>query len=113
MTNQKRIATSFGINIDEWTEEKRRIERFYKKFFNHIVDWSKISLPIKKEGMNRLEIIFHDITEDDAFNAYAKQFGKDSVWKYCDSINKIICEQQERPLGNYAICHMGGDEPDM
>lgn len=102
-----------GIKADQWIEEKRRIEKFYKKFFNRTIDWSKISVPFKKEGMNRLEVIFSDITEDEIFNAYAKQFGKDSVWKYCESITKIIQIQQERSEGDYAICHAGGDEPDM
>jgi hypothetical protein len=102
-----------GVKADQWTEEKRRIEKFYKKFFNRTIDWSKIILPIKKDGVNRLEVIFSDITEDEIFKAYAKQFGKDSVWKYCESITKIIQIQQERPEGNYAICHVGGDEPDM
>ena len=103
----------FGIKADQWTEEKRRIEKFYKKFFDRTIDWSKISLPTKKEGMNKLEVIFSDITEDEIYNAYAKQFGKDSVWKYCDKIAKMIQIQQERPDGDYAICHVGGDEPDM
>ena len=103
----------FGIKADQWVEEKRRIERFYKKFFNRSIDWSKVSVPIKKEGMNCLEVIFSDITEDDAFNAYAKEFGKDKVWKYYDSITKSIKLQQERPEGDYAISHIGGDEPDM
>ncbi len=103
----------FRIKADQWTEEKRRIEKFYKKFFNRIIDWSKIAVPFKKEGMNRLEVIFSDITEDDAFNAYAKQFGKDAVYKTYDSITKAIKEQQKRPEGNYSITHVGGGEPDM
>ncbi|MBU0611990.1 hypothetical protein KKB58_00990 [Patescibacteria group bacterium] len=103
----------FGIKADQWVEEKRRIERFYKKFFNRTVDWLKISMPVKKEGMNRLEVIFSDITEDDVFNAYAKQFRKDSVWKYYNSITKAIREQQLRPEGDYVISHVGGDEPDI
>ena len=63
--------------------------------------------------MKRLEVIFSDITEDDAFNAYAKQFGKDKVWKYYDSITSSIKEQQARPEDDYAVCHVGGDEADM
>src|SRR3989338_3482313 len=103
----------FGVKVDVWTEEKRRIEKFYKKFFNRDVDWSKVSLPVKSGKMSRLDFIFSDITEDDALTAYAKQFGKDSVWKAWDSINKTIMTEQERPAGDYPYAHVGGDEPDM
>ena len=102
-----------GVKVDQWIEEKKRVEKFYKKFFSRMVDWSKFSLPVKKDNMNRLEIIFSDITEDDAFNTYAKKFGKDSVWKYYGSITKSIREQQARPANDYAISHVGGDEPDL
>jgi len=102
----------FGVTVDPWTEEKRRIERFYRKFFNREVDWAKISLPAKR-GMNRLEVIFSEITEDEVFAAYAKKFGSNAVWKYYDSITSSIAEQQARPVGDYAFCHIGGDEADM
>ncbi|MCE9585390.1 hypothetical protein K8Q94_02090 [Candidatus Nomurabacteria bacterium] len=102
-----------GVKVDHWTEEKRKIEIFYKKFFNRQVDWTKLSLPVKTEKMSRLEVIFSDITEDQALEAYAKKFGKDAVWKYYDSITDAIREQQARPEGDYPMCHVGGDEPDM
>ena len=102
----------FGIVIDPWAEEKRRIEVFYKKFFDLIIDWSLISVPIKGI-MNRLDVAFGTITEDQYFEAYAKKFGKDNVWKYYNSITNAIHEQQIRPAGNYAYCHIGGDEPDF
>jgi hypothetical protein len=35
----------FGIKIDPWTEEKRRIEVFYKKFFNLLIFKMDDSLP--------------------------------------------------------------------
>lgn len=102
-----------GVKADPWTEEKRRIEVFYKKFFSHTIDWLKFSLPVKNEKMNRLDFSFSDITEDQYFEAYAEKFGKDTVWKYYNSITKTIKEQQVRPIGNYAYCHVGGDEPDL
>ena len=102
-----------GIKVDQWIEEKRRIEVFYKKFFNRTIDWSKFSVPVKKEGMNRLEVIFSDITEDDIFNAYANKFGEDKVWKYYDSITNSIKGQQARPAVNYAFSHVGGYELDL
>lgn len=99
---------------DIWAEEKKRIEEFYLKFFNREVIWSKIVIPvIKKAGMNRLEVIFSDINEDEAFSAYVKKFGVNAVWKYYDSITGAIHEQQERPAGDYAFYHVGGDEADM
>jgi len=102
-----------GVKVDQWTEEKRRIEKFYKKFFNQSIDWTKFSLPVKNEKMNRLDFSFLDITEDKYFEAYAEKFGKDAVWKYYNSITEAIKEQQERPIGDYPYCHVGGDEPDL
>jgi hypothetical protein len=110
---EKFCAEILGVVVDEWTEEKKRIERFYKKFFNRVVDWSVITLPAKKDGMNRLEVVFSDITEDAIFAAYAKKFSVNAVWKYYGSITDSIAEQQARPTGAYAFCHVGGDEADM
>ena len=102
-----------GVNVDQWIEEKKRIEVFYKKFFSRTIDWSKFSLPVKNEKMNRLDFSFSDITDDQYFEAYAKKFGKDAVWKYYNSITEAIKEQQARPTGDYPYCHVGGDEPDL
>jgi hypothetical protein len=55
---EKFCAEVLGIKADQWAEEKRRIEKFYKKFFNRMIAWSTISLPVKTNGMNRLEVIF-------------------------------------------------------
>jgi len=102
----------FGIEIDPWTEEKRRIEVFYKKFFGVTIDWSLISVPVMGK-MKRLDVVFPTITDDQYFEAYAKKFGKDAVWKNYNSITGSIREQQTRPVNNYAYCHAGGDEPDI
>ncbi|MBI2631027.1 hypothetical protein HYW73_02320 [Candidatus Nomurabacteria bacterium] len=103
----------FAIKVDLWAQEKKRIENFYRKFFNRAIDWTKITLPAKKDGMNRLEVVFADITEDAILAAYAKKFGTNAVWKYYDSITNSIREQQARPDGDYAFCHVGGDEADL
>ncbi len=103
----------FGSNTDPWLSEKRKIEKFYKKFFNRTIDWSVFSLPKKTDRMNRLEVSFADLTEDQIFSAYAKKIGENSVWKYYESISKAIESQQERPAGDYAFCHVGGEEPDL
>lgn len=112
---EKFCSEVLGVNVDPWVEEKRRIEKFYRKFFNIKVlwRWSEISPPASTEAMKRLEVIFPDITDDDAFTAYAEEFGQDAVWKYYQSITQSIASQQERPKGPYAFAHVGGDEPDM
>lgn len=103
----------FGVTVNQWAEEKKRIERFYQKFFNRKIDWNKIAVPAKQEGMNRLEVVFSDITEDEALDAYEKQFGTNNVRKYYNSITSSIAEQQARPASDYIFCHVGGDEADM
>lgn len=102
-----------GVKVDQWVEEKRRIEKFYKKFFNRTIYWTKFSLSMKNEKMNHLDFSFSDITEDQYFEAYAQKFGKDAIWKYYNSITEAIKEQQTRPTGDYPYCHVGGDEPDL
>src|SRR3989344_5237145 len=109
---EKFCAEILGVEVDPWTEEKRRIEKFYRKFFSRAVDWSKVAVPAKQAGMNRLEVVVLDITEDVAFAAYGTKFGVNAVYKYYDSITGSIGTQQERPAGDYAFCHVGGDEPD-
>jgi hypothetical protein len=106
------ISKLLAIPIDPWSDQKKKIERFYKSVFSFTIDWSKIMVPRKVEGFDSLEYVSRKLTEDDIFNAYAKKFGKDSVWKYCDNIHKVIKEQQERPSGDYFFSHRGGIEPD-
>ncbi len=103
----------FGIKANQWTEEKKRIEVFYKKFFGRTIDWTKVTLPEKVDAFKRIEYIFADITCNQVFEAYAKKFGKDSVWKAWQSIDQAIKEQQNRPAGDRVIAHIGGLEPDM
>lgn len=114
----KRITKKFlGLvntkKNDPWSDQKKKVERFYKSIFNFTIDWSKVKLPVKVAGFDYLEYVLPKLTEDDIFNAYAKKFGKDKVWKYCDNIHKAIKEQQSRPSENYTFSHRGGIEPDV
>lgn len=106
------VSKLLGIPLDPWADQKKKIERFYKSIFNFNIDWSKIMIYQKVEGFDSLEYVSRKLTEDDIFNAYAKKFGKDSVWKYCDNIHKVIKEQQVRQSGDYSFSHRGGIEPD-
>ncbi|HUC88549.1 MAG TPA: hypothetical protein VMR49_00775 [Candidatus Paceibacterota bacterium] len=109
----KIVSELLAVPIDPWADQKKKIERFYKSIFNLTIDWSAVPLPTKVEGFDFLEYMAIKLTEDDIFNAYAKKFGKDAVWKYYDNIHKAIKEQQSRPNKNYIFCHRGGIEPDV
>lgn len=105
---------------DLWLEERKKIETFYKKLFNLTVDWSRVSMPKpdKENGMNRIEYISGNITEDQALKVYANTFGENSVWVYPwmlyeKSIIELVKEKQARPTGDYVISHRGGNEPDV
>lgn len=106
------VSKLLGIPLDPWSDQKKKIDRFYKSIFSFTIDWSKIMIYQKIEGFDSLEYVSHKLTEDDIFNAYAKKFGKDSVWKYCDNIHKVIKEQQVGQSGDYSFSHRGGIEPD-
>lgn len=97
-----------------WAEEKLKIEKFYKEYFNRTVDWSMIALPAKSDLFKKIEYIFADITEDQILEAYAKKFGRDKVYlKLMKSVTNAIREQQDRPAGNRIFAHVGGIEVDM
>ncbi len=107
-------AEILGVEADPWIVEKRRIEKFYEILLGRRINWKEFSLPPKNDKMRRLEVIFWDVSEDEIFTAYARKFGKDSVWKhYSNGIAKSICKQQKRSEGNYAFSHVGGSNPDM
>lgn len=113
---QKKMKKLFGFEIelpiDTWEEQKQQISKFYLECFNITVDWVIVVIPTAVVGFKRLELILADLTEDQIFDAYAKKFGKDKVWKAYDSIRNAIKEQQDRPKGDYVLLHRGGLEPD-
>lgn len=108
----KIVSELMAIPLDLWSDQKKKIDRFYKSIFSFTIDWSKIMIYQKVEGFDSLEYVSCKLTEDDIFNAYAKKFGKDSVWKYYDNIHKVIKEQQTRQSDDYSFSHRGGIEPD-
>ena len=102
-----------NIKSDPWKREKEKISKFTREVLGIEVDWTKVVIPTTDiPGMSYLEYIPASLSEDQLFALYAKQFGKDKVWKYYDSITKAIKEQQARPAGDYSMLHRGGDEPD-
>jgi len=111
----------FSISIDPWVEENRKISHFYKTCFNENKwknpNWEQVTISTADEKFKRLEFIFVEtMTEDDALDAYALRFGKDKVWKeWNDLLVKVIDREtvQARPKQNYAMIHVGGDEPDL
>lgn len=96
-----------------WAEEKLKIEKFYKEYFNRTIDWSLVILPAKSDLFKKIEYIFADITEDQILKAYAKKFGKDKMYLAWESVTSAIAEQQARPVGNRVFAHVGGLEPDL
>lgn len=102
-----------------WFEEKAKISNFYRICFKKkswIPNWEKVTIPTIEGNLKRPEFIFGEMTVQGAFNAYADFFGKDKVWKaWNESLTKVIdtTSVQPRPGGNYAILHVGGDEPDL
>lgn len=109
----------FGISIDPWSEEKAKISHFYKTCFKNKKwknpDWEHVMIPNEKDNLKHLEFIFLEMTEQEAFNAYADYFEKDKIWKFWDDITKNINTEtiQQRPKQNYPMLHVGGDEPDL
>jgi hypothetical protein len=113
----------FSIPIDPWFEEKRKISHFYKTCFTDNKwknpNWEQVTIPSNKgkEYLKRPEFIFIEtMTEDDALDAYALRFGKDNVWTaWNEKLAKVIDRGtiQPRPAKNYAMLHVGGDEPDL
>ena len=93
------------------------VDKVVREIFGIKVDWKGIAIPTGPAEFKHLELILKELTEDQIYNAYAKKFGKDKVWKYYDSISKTINRDKGgealRPKGNYLILHLGGDEPDV
>ena len=96
-----------------WTEEKLKIKKFYKEYFNRTINWSFGVLPAQSDLFKKIEYIFADITEDQILEAYAKKFGRDKMYLAWESITNAIKEQQYRPLGDRVFVHVGGLEPDL
>lgn len=110
---QKILGLAGKKEKDLWFEEKMKIEKFYKEYFNRTIDWSMFVLPAKSDIFKKIEYIFADITEDQILEAYAKKFGRDKMYLEWKSVTNAIKEQQSRPIGNRVFAHVGGIEVDM
>lgn len=111
---KKRCTCGTLFNWNEYIAmEKEKIEKFYTEFFNRTVNWDKVNIDPRYTTMNhfqlfRPEYIFKDIDVDEVIGAYAKQFGKNSVYAdYDEGICANIKMQQKRPRKDYVIFHKG------
>lgn len=101
-----------------WSEEKAKISNFYNTCFKKkswISNWEQIKIPTVNNNLKHLEFIFPKMTVREAFDAYADYFGKDKIGKDWEDIVKTIDPEtvQPRPRQNYAMLHVGDDEPDL
>ncbi len=104
----------FGIVSDPWKREKEKNTKFWKECFGIDIPWEKLNISNTNSEFKFVEFIPESITAQKVFDIYEKRFGKDKVYNYYaeKGIDKNIKIQQERPKGDYVICHLGGEEPD-
>lgn len=106
-------------NSDPWVGEKVKIEKFYRVCFGKkwVLNWSEVKFPAVIGNLKRPEFIFPEMNKviDVAFDAYAKRFGQDKVWKAWKKIAEAMNYEtvQPRPGQSYVMLHVGGDEPDL
>ena len=116
---KKKLLEVFSVEevFDLWSEEKTKITNFYRTCFGDkwILNWGEVKFPEVNGNIKRPEFIFPNMTEQEAFDAYADHFGKDKVWKAWNNITEAIKREsvQKRPTQNYIVLHIGGDEPDL
>lgn len=118
---QKILGLVDRKKVSLWDEEKAKISNFYKTCFKNkswIPNWEQVTIPTSNDSLKRLEFIFPKMTVQEAFNAYADCFDcffKNKTWKAWEEITKAINPEtvQPRPGENYAMLHVGGDEPDL
>ncbi len=110
----KIVAKLLAIEIDPWADQKKKIERFYKSNFNHIIDWSTTTLPEYDKKFPRLEYVHAGFNCKRYITAYKKKFGDDKVSSnsYSQNPDNAIDTQQDRPKGNYCFAWAGTIEPD-
>lgn len=116
---KKKLNEVFSLEevVDIWLEEKTKITNFYQTCFGDkwIPNFEDVKIPEITGELKRLEFIFPQMTEQEAFDAYKSYFSKDKTWKAWDDITKAINPEsvQLRSKQNYAMLHVGGDEPDL
>ncbi len=108
----KIIRDHFSLIEQRWFKEKKKNSLFWKKFFNIEIDWSEITIPPLDGKFKRIEFCPKNVTRDELFKKYAETFGKDQIWKYCESIDKTVKSEQIRPVKEYVFGHVGEIEPD-
>ncbi len=89
------LANVIDSQIQEW-------EEFYQQVFGMTVDFSKLIIPQKSEGFDRLIVIAQGITPERIFQKCRELFG---AWKfYGDSLDQVIVHSDRTAVkGAYAI----------
>ena len=75
---------------------------FYQKYFGLTADFSGLKIPSKlTDGNWRLLVIPQGLTNNQAYDACAKQF---TCWRYTDDLDKVVPTNERNPkTGSYAI----------
>jgi hypothetical protein len=109
------LMNHFKLIEEKWFDQKKHISLFWKKFFNHEVDWSQLTIKVFNSKFKRLELSIAKFSCQQILDAYTKEYGKDKVYKYWDKkLDDYFKneDQQARPETDYVFAHVGGDEPD-
>ena len=82
----------------------------YKKYFDIDLDPSKIMIPAKKEGFNRLIIVAKGMKMQQVYDQLSKLFG---CWKYTDkNLDDVVTHNDREATESYAIWVRDGVEAD-
>lgn len=107
------ISQIIGTPCDSFEYQKKKIEHFYKNVFNFSIDWTKVEMPQKVEGLYSLGYISKELTEEIILSKYCKMFGNNSIEsKHFSDISKMIKKQQSRPREDYLFFYRNGIEVD-
>lgn len=93
--HQNPFATDFGGPLRGW-------EKFYRKRFGLMIDFSGVRIPEKQEGFDRLIMVAKGLTPNQAFDACKKNF---PAWRYIDNLDKATKDLNDREprTESYAI----------
>lgn len=88
------LESNISAIIDGW-------QSFYKEFFGIELDFSKINIPEKQQGFDRLIVIAKGFTPRQVFEICQKNF---PCWCYAGDLDKKTQGRNDRePIDHYAI----------
>ena len=84
------------------SDQVKQWEKLYLEVFGLTIDISKVKLPAKREGFNRLIIVAKGMTLNGIYDACAKRF---NCWRYHDDLDASVTENDRDANrdGTYAI----------